>query len=275
MFPQVSKNDHLKRRELLVSELPNGSRGVGPSDWEKENMTRIALQTGLTNATSREVADEIRHEKWVHWPVNWTAVWIGALSAFTIVLIIGLIAIAVGAHLLGPENRLVELRKTGILALLFSVFGAFISFAAGGWIAGKIAGVYHSEPAMLIGGVVWLVGVPLLLLASALGAGSLLGGWYAGLGSSSTTAPYVRPEPIGAGASAQEIAVHQAQVATYERNVEQWNQDTPKVVRNSALGAVTALLLGLVGSVIGGWAASGEPMNFKHHLTRKPVYYSP
>lgn len=30
--------------------------------------------------------------------------------------------------------------------------------------------------------------------------------------------------------------------------------------RNSALGAITALLLGLIGSVIGGWLGSRKPM---------------
>jgi len=40
------------------------------------------------------------------------------------------------------------------------------------------------------------------------------------------------------------------------------------MARNGALGALTALLLGLVGSVVGGWMASGEPMTFTYHRTR-------
>jgi anti-sigma factor RsiW len=39
--------------------------------------------------------------------------------------------------------------------------------------------------------------------------------------------------------------------------------------RNSALAAVAALLLGLIGGVIGGWMASGEPMTFTHYRTRR------
>jgi hypothetical protein len=34
------------------------------------------------------------------------------------------------------------------------------------------------------------------------------------------------------------------------------------------VAAVTALLLGLVGGVIGGWMASGEPMTFTYYRTR-------
>ena len=40
-------------------------------------------------------------------------------------------------------------------------------------------------------------------------------------------------------------------------------------------GAVTALLLGLIGGVVGGWMASGEPMNFSHYRTRKAIYHQP
>jgi uncharacterized membrane protein YeaQ/YmgE (transglycosylase-associated protein family) len=57
-------------------------------------------------------------------------------------------------------------------------------------------------------------------------------------------------------------------------HVRQWNEDTPRVIRNNALGAITALLLGLIGAVIGGWMASSEPMNFSHYRTREPLYHS-
>jgi hypothetical protein len=38
--------------------------------------------------------------------------------------------------------------------------------------------------------------------------------------------------------------------------------------RNGALATFTTLLIGLVGSVIGGWMASGEPMTFHHYAMR-------
>ena len=110
----------------------------------------------------REAAAEIEYERWVHWPVNWSAVWVGALAALVAVLVFGLIGIAVGAHLLGPEHRVVDLKKLGMGALIFSVFSAFVAFVIGGWITGKIAGILRSEPAMLHGAVMWCVAVPLL-----------------------------------------------------------------------------------------------------------------
>jgi hypothetical protein len=242
------------------------------------NVTTMQANNPRVEPQNAATLDEARQERWRHWPVNWTAVWVGALAAFSMVLLFGLFGIALGAHLLGPEHRIVDLKKLSIGALIFSVCGAFFAFAIGGWVAGKIAGVFHAEPAMLYGAMAWLLAVPILALTAGLGAANLFGGWYAGLaGTPSWVAPatpFVRPDAPSASATADEMAAYRAQLAEYNRQVKQWNDDTPKATRNSALGAVTALLLGLVGSVIGGWLASGEPMNFTHHRTRKPIYYS-
>jgi len=235
-------------------------------------------QAGLTEARSeRENMAEARHERWAHCHVNWTAVWVGALAAFCMLVLFGLVGTALGAHLLGPEHRVVDMKKLGIGALIFSVCGAFFSSAIGGWVAARIAGILHAEPAMIHGAIVWLVTVPLLIVAATLGAASLFGGWYAGLGLNSTTSantPFVHPDPPGANATSEEIATYKTEQAEYNRNVKQWHEDTPRVIRNSALGTVTALLLGLLGSVIGAWMASGEPMNFTHYRTRKPLYHT-
>jgi hypothetical protein len=232
------------------------------------------------SAEVREEAAERQFERWAHLHVNWTAVWIGALAAFSAVLVFGLAGIAVGAHRIGAESRVVDLHHVGMWTMVCSVCGAFFAFAIGGWIAGKAAGILHSEPGMLHGGIVWLVCVPILIAAAGLGAGSSFGGWYSGVSgsptwASPTGAPFVRPEPLLPNATAEEIATYRTQQGEYTQNLRRWNEETPRAIRNSALGAITALLLGLVGSVAGGWMASGEPMNFTHYRTRKPRYHVP
>jgi len=220
--------------------------------------------------------DEIQYEKWAHCHVNWTAAWIGALAVIGVLLIFGVVGIALGAHLLGPEYRLVDMRKLGIWTLVFSVCGAFFSSVIGGWVAARLAGILHSEPAMIHGAIVWLISVPLLLIAAGFGAVNLFGSWYSGLGPNSAavgTSPFIHPDAIGPNATPEEIATFKLQLAEYNLNVKRWHEETPKVIRNSALGTVTALLLGLVGCVIGGWMGSGEPMNFTHYKTRKPLYH--
>src|SRR5512142_2796078 len=163
-------------------------------------------------------------ETWVPWPVSWSGVWVGALASIALALLFGLVGIALGFHLLGPSGRIIDWHKFGIGALIFSVCGAFFSGVVGGWVAGRIAGILRSEPAMLHGAIVWLVIVPLLLVLAAVGAGSYFGGWYGGLAGQVVwaTPPAVPGSAPGAAAAARAVG----------------EQETARVARNSALGAV-------------------------------------
>jgi len=131
------------------------------------------------------------------------------------------------------------------MTLAFSVFGAFLAFAVGGWVAAKVAGARRSETAMLHGAVAWLVAVPILVVLASLGAAPYFGGWYGGLAG-------LPP----AAAAQQAVAITQ-------------DPAMAMAARNTALAALTALLLGLMGGVVGGWMGSGEPMTFTHYRTRR------
>src|SRR5438093_4785296 len=175
---------------------------------------------------------------WRPWPV-WSAVWVGALRALAVGLIIGLIGYAVGAHqLAGP--RTMTFKNIRLVTMLFNVAGAFFAFVVGGWVAARIAGVRRAEPAMLHGAVAWLVTIPMMLLLGALGATAMYGSWYSGLVACTPTWAATAP-------STPELAA---------------------AVRNSALATVAAMLLGLVGAVIGGSMASGAPMRLGHYRRR-------
>jgi hypothetical protein len=225
------------------------------------------------NQTHEFAAGDLAAHRFTSWPVCWSAVHVGALASVAAIVILGLIGTALGIHLVGPENRVVDLTKVGWLTLAFSVFGAFLAYVCGGWVAGKIGGFRRSEPAMLHGAISWLTTIPLLILLASLGAGSYFGGWHGALSgtpswASQAAAPFDRPEPPDASASQAERSQYQAERADYAAKVKQWREETPRATRNAALGAVTALLLGLVGSVIGGWMASGEPMTLTYYRTR-------
>jgi hypothetical protein len=166
----------------------------------------------------------------VAWAVNWSAVWVGALGALAIALIVGLVGLAVGAHQAAPRP-IASWSQFRLVTLVFSVLGSFLAFAAGGWIAARIGGLRRAERAMLHGAIVWAVTVPILLALAALGAAAYMGQWYGGLAGVPAWVPAPPLDPNAAIAA-----------------------------RNGALGTLTALLLGLMGSVIGGWMGSGEPM---------------
>jgi hypothetical protein len=178
------------------------------------------------------------HEtSWRSWPVAWSAVWVGTLAALALALLIGLIGFAVGAH---EVTRFVDWKKVRFTSVVFSIGGAFFSFVVGGWAAARVAGIRRSEPAMLHGAIVCLVAVPLMLALGATGALTHFGGWYGGLAGTPAWATAVPPADAALAAG----------------------------LRNSALAAAGALLLGLIGAVIGGWMASGEPMTLTYYRYR-------
>jgi MFS family permease len=174
---------------------------------------------------------------WRPWLV-WSAVWVGALSALAVGLIIGLIGYAIGAHQL-TAPRTMTFHNVRLITTIFSVGGAFFAFVVGGWVAARFVNARRAEPAILHGVVAWLVTLPMMLALAAVGATAMWGGWYGGLVAS--------PAWMATPPTTPEIAA---------------------AVRNSALATVVALLLGLVGSVIGGWMASGEPMTLGHYRRR-------
>ncbi|MGH2398720.1 MAG: hypothetical protein ACRDF6_02660 [bacterium] len=177
----------------------------------------------------------LMRESWVQWPVLWGAVWVGTLAAIAILLIFGLTGIVLGAYAAGPGQRIMDWGDFGLGALIFAVFGSFLAFVVGGWACARIAGLQFAEVASLHGAIVWLVSLPLLLILAAFGAGGFLGAWYGGLaGSPFSVAPPGMPDP-----------------------------DAVTAARNAALGAITALLVGLAGAVLGGWLASETPMRLR------------
>jgi hypothetical protein len=221
----------------------------------------------------REQISELRYETWKHWPVNWSAVLVGSLASVAAVLVVGLIGLSVGMHVLGSDRPVVDLKKIEMGALALSVFGAFLAFVIGGWVAGKVAGILHAEPAMLHGAIVWLAAVPMLVVLGAMGSVSIGGGWYSGLVASPVrgvpAAPAAHMVTTPPGSAADRNA---ATTRTAETNAVDVEQDAARATRNSALGAVTGLLLGLVGSVIGGWMACGEPMSLTYRRATARSY---
>jgi hypothetical protein len=153
--------------------------------------------------------------------VNWSAIWVGALAALAVGLVFGLIGTAIGAY---QEARIVSWHKFHMWTLVLSVCGAFFAFTVGGWATGRILGARHAETSVLHAAIAWLVTIPILLVLASLGAAGYFGVWYGGLaGAPAWVTPVVVPDP--------DVALI--------------------VARNGALGALTALLLGLVGSVVG------------------------
>ena len=68
--------------------------------------------------------DGVREYQWHPWPVAWSGVWVGALSALAVGLIIGLIGYAVGAHEVASP-RPTDVHKLNMIATAFNIEWAF------------------------------------------------------------------------------------------------------------------------------------------------------
>lgn len=193
-----------------------------------------------------DVQVNVGGDGWTPWPVSWGAVWVGALAGIAASLIFGLVAAAIGANVMGTGGHVARWHDVTLGTLVASVLGAFLAFVIGGWCAGKVVGQRRAEPAALHGAIAFIVALPLLVLLIAITGGTAFGEWYAGL----------------AGPPAWQTAMQNVPV----------NPDTARIARNAALATVTAVLLGLIGAVVGGWLASGEPMVFvvERHASGAP-----
>jgi hypothetical protein len=178
------------------------------------------------------------------WPVNWTAVLVGAMAAVVAVILFGLVGTAIGASKTGIEGRITSWSGVGFASLAFAVISSFFAFVIGGWVAGKISGIRRAEDSTLQGALAWLVAVFVLVSLAAM-SGAIFNGWYTSL----APTPIVPAVP-GTPADPN-IAI---------------------AARNGALAAACALLIGLIGGALGGWLASGEPMALGHYRIRLEPY---
>lgn len=174
------------------------------------------------------------------WPIEWNSIVVGALSAIVAVVLFGLIGTAIGAHKTGVEGQITKWSGVGFFGLVWAVASSFFAFVIGGWVAARIAGTRNAQEAILQGALAWLVAVALMCAAAAF-SGAIFNGWYTGL----APTPAVPTQP---GTPADPNAAIAA--------------------RNGAVAAAGAILIGLMGSAIGGWMASGEPMTVGSYRLR-------
>ena len=177
---------------------------------------------------------------WTGWHLSWSSVCVGALAGLVAAVLFSLIAVAIGAHK-AVDDRILKWADLGPVTIIFSVFGAFLASVIGAWVAVKMSGARRAEPAILHAVAAWLVTMGIVLLFAALSGAHTLGGGYLG-----SLTPPGAPAPTTAPV----------------------DPNTAIAIRNAAVGSILGILIGLMGAVVGGWFASGEPMNVNYYRTR-------
>lgn len=184
---------------------------------------------------------------WTGWHLSWGSVFVGALAGLVAAVLFSLVAVAIGAHK-AVDDRILKWADLGPVTIIVSVFGAFLASVIGAWVAAKMSGARRAEPAILHGVAAWLVSMGIVLLFAALSGANTLGGGYLG-----GLTPPGAPVPAGAPV----------------------DPNTAIAIRNAAVGSILGILIGLMGAVVGGWFASGEPMNVNYYRTRNTGFGRP
>jgi hypothetical protein len=180
------------------------------------------------------------NDTWSGWHLDWGAVWVGAFTMLVAAVLFSFIATAVGAQK-AVDARVLKWADVPFVTIAFSVFGAFLASAIGAWVAARMSGARLAEPAILHGVAAWLLLMAIVITLAALaGAHSLAGGYLGNM------------TPPGAPAPAGSAVDPNAAIA----------------IRNAAIGSVLGILIGLMGSVVGAWIASGERLDSLAHYRR-------
>ncbi len=193
--------------------------------------------------------------------VRWGPILAGLFTALTTGLVLSLAALAFGLNQFDPSSTA---RSFGIGAGIIGAVLWLLAFGVGGYVAARTAALPGRSNGIFNGLMVSLVGIPLLLW----GLSSVVGGLLGTAGSIAGTAAAAVAPAAGQAAdtpAAQDAAqqaqdtAQQAQDAT-QQQLEQVNpEQVADAARNTALGALLPLVLGVAAAGAGGALGARTP----------------
>ncbi|HEX5502864.1 MAG TPA: hypothetical protein VFW96_09585 [Thermomicrobiales bacterium] len=175
---------------------------------------RETTAAGYATAPSE---DTLEHNR-----IHWGAVWAGFFVAFFVFLVMEFLGLAIGMTVTGKPPSGFQLA-----AEVWTAVFAFVSYLVGGYAAGKTAAVFDRQWGAVNGFMVFLLTVPIALLATGLGVGAVLG---VGAATVSTTAGAANTTQIAATTS------------------------------GAAWTIFVVLCVGFIASGIGGWLGTRAPL---------------
>lgn len=109
--------------------------------------------------------DTLEHNR-----IHWGAVWAGFFVAFFVFLVMEFLGLAIGMSITGKPPSDFRLASE-----IWTAVFAFVAYLIGGYAAGKSASVFDRQWGAVNGFMVFLLTVPIALLLSGLGVGTVLG----------------------------------------------------------------------------------------------------
>lgn len=115
--------------------------------------------------------------------VSWGAIFAGAVVAVVVGFLLNLLGVGIGFTTFDPAGSDDTARGLGIAQGIWTIVSALLSLFAGGWVAGRLAGMPRKTDGALHGVVTWAVTALLGLYLLTTGVGSVVSGVTSLLGS--------------------------------------------------------------------------------------------
>ncbi len=139
--------------------------------------------------------------------ISWAAVFAGVVITLVTQLLLSILGLGIGASTVDPMTEQNPGAGVATGAAIWFVVSTLISLFAGGWVAGRLAGMPRATDSLLHGVLTWGTATLLLFYFLTSSVGSLIGGTFRVLGSglSAATSGAIAAAPSVAGAAKDQL----------------------------------------------------------------------
>lgn len=139
--------------------------------------------------------------------VSWASIFAGIVIALVVQLVLGILGIGIGASSINPISEQDPARGIATGAAVWFIISTLLALFAGGWVAGRLAGVPRRLDSSLHGILTWGASTLLLFYFLTTTVGSLIGGTFRVLGNglSAVTSGAIAAAPQVAGAVKDQV----------------------------------------------------------------------
>jgi hypothetical protein len=238
------------------------ANGDGRPHATQSNVThapvnRTAVEP-VEEVREREAQDgfDLRHDR-----VHWGPIIVGLLTAFTTLLLLSLLGLAVGLTTVNAGTAAAQggpPADVGRNSAIWAGISGIVSFLLGGYVAGRTAAIFNRSWGALNGAVVFMLAVPVILLLAGQGLGTVLGS-LGSLSGALASNPSAAQAAQGAAGQAQATAqsIEPVDVAR-----------AAEAARNTAWGTLGGSLVALAASALGGYLGTRHPTATQRTTTR-------
>lgn len=162
--------------------------------------------------------------------VSWGAIFAGVVITLITQLLLSILGIAIGASTINPMTEQNPANGVGTGAGIWFVISSLIALFAGGWVAGRLAGVPRATDSLLHGLLSWGLATLFLFYFLTSTIGSLIGGTFSILGSGLSAAgnAAAASAPAIAGAVQNQVQQSGIDVSDIRREAETLLRQTGK-----------------------------------------------